>query len=47
VAGGNLINCHPEKAQELGADCAARDGDGAVTQITELLQCKQELSQQP
>lgn len=47
VAGGYLINCHPEKAQELGADCAARDGDGAVTQITELLQCKQELSQQP
>ena len=42
VAGGYLINCHPEKAQELGADCAAHDGDGAVSQVTELLRMNQE-----
>jgi len=42
VAGGYLINRHPEKAQELGADCAAHDGDGAVSQVTELLNKKQE-----
>jgi MerR family transcriptional regulator, light-induced transcriptional regulator len=41
VAGGHLINTHPEKAQELGADCAAHDGDGAVSQVTELLQTNQ------
>jgi len=45
VAGGYLINSHPDKAQELGADCAAQDGDGAVAQITELLNNNKATSQ--